>query len=199
MFSRRPGRLAALLIAALVLLLVVVFLAVDVSLMESQTSSNSGVGTSQANDTEAPLGGPIQLVVLGDGPVAERLEPELAAALGSRWSPVERAVEPAPDFEGPVLVVAVDESGLAYNPVTPSARVVVDFAFVGSGNDTLAEQLATPDSGVVLSNRDPYVVHGDVTIHDESRGLVSRPGYRSHVTEHLAERFVDALTSAPGM
>ena len=189
------------LLASLVLFLAVVvaFAVVDFHAMESQTAADSSVGTAQANNATAPVVGPLQLLVLGEGPVPERLEPALAAQLESRWGPVERAAEPSPDFDGPVLVVAVSESALRYNPVTPSARVAIEFAFVGSGNGTVAEQLVTTDSGVVLTNRDPYVVQGDVTIRDESRGIASRPGYQSHVTDQLATRFVDALTSAPGM
>lgn len=193
-------RSRALLASLLFLLaLVVAFAVVDFHAMESQTAADSSVGTARANNASAPVGGPIQLVVLGEGPVAEGLEPALAAKLESRWGPVDRAAEPSPDFDGPVLVVAVTESELRYNPITPSARVAVDFAFVGSGNGTLAERLVTTDSGVVLTNRDAYVAQGGVTIRDESRGIASRPGYRSHVTERLADRFVNALTSAPGM
>ena len=189
------------LLASLIFLLaiVVAFAVVDLHAMESQTAAESTVGTARANDAVPPVGGPIQLVVLGDGPVPERLEPALATQLESRWGPVELADDAAPDFDGPVLVVAVTGSDLRYNPVTPSARVSVDFAFVSSGNGTLAEELATGDGGVVLTNENPYVVHGDVTIRDESRGIVTWPGYRSHVVEQLADRFVDALTSAPGM
>ncbi len=189
------------LLASMVLLLALVFAfaVVDFRTMESRTTADSSVGTAQANNASAPVGGPIQLVVIGDGPVAERLEPALVTQLESRWGPFELAAEPASSFDGPVLVLAVRESVLRYNPVTPSARVTLDFAFVGSGNGTVARQLVSEDGGIVLTDQDPYVVQGDIMVRDESRGLVSLPGYRSHVTERLADRFEDALTSAPGM
>ena len=197
MVSRRVT-LGVGLLAVVLLLLGVAFTTLSFQAMESRTAADASVGTAQSNDATAPLDRPLQLVVLGEGPVADRLGPALESRLSSRVVDVELADEPAAAYPGPVLVVGVNES-LAYNPVTPRARVTLEFGFVGSGNGTLASQFATGDQPMVLTNRDPYVVQGDVTLRDESRGVVSLPAYRAHVTDRLAEKLSTSLLDAPGM
>lgn len=174
------------------------FTSLSFHVMESETASNSSVGTSQANDATAPTGVPLQVIVLGEGPVADRLADDLETSLSDRWTAITVAEEPT-SVDGPVYVVRIGEADVAYNPVTPSARVTAHFAFVGSGNGTLAAQLASGDTTPVLTNENPYVVHGDVTVVDESTGLVSIPGYRDHVARQLAGELARSLSSAPGM
>lgn len=174
------------------------FVFVSFHAMESRTTADFTVGTSQANDAKAPMDQPLHIVVLGDGPVAERLAAELEGSLADRWT-VVRADDAAQTFDGPVYVVGLSDPEIRYNPITPSARVRAEFGFVGTGNGTLAAEFARGNEQGVLTNVNPYVVHGDVTIVDESSGLVSMPGYYDHVSARLATKLVESLTSAPGM
>lgn len=193
-----PRRL--LLVVGLVVVIVIAgaFAAVSFHVLESETASNSSVGTSQANDATAPTGVPLQVIVLGEGPVPDRLADDLETSLSDRWTAITVAEEPT-SVDGPVYVVRVGEADIGYNPVTPSARVTAHFAFVGAGNGTLAAQLVSGDASPVLTNENPYVVHGDVTVVDVSRGIVSMPGYYDHVSAQVTGELVTALTSAPGM
>lgn len=194
----RPRALLVVVVLALALV-VSLFAFVDFHAMESNTLADASVGTAQANKATAPVDQPLQLLVLGDGPVADRLSDHLAAELSPTFATINQTDEPIESWNGPVLVVGIVESDVRYNPVTPSAAVTAEFAFVGSGNVTLATQFARGEMPPVLSNLNPYVVQGDVVLQDESRGIVSVPAYERHVTERLATKLGDALTSAPGM
>lgn len=189
-----------LLVLSLVVVIVIAgaFASVSFHVMESETASNSSVGTSQANDATAPTGVPLQVIVLGDGPVADRLADDLETSLSDKWTSITVAEEPS-SVDGPVYVVRVGETDVAYNPFTPSAGVTAHFAFVGSGNGTQAAQLTSDEITPVLTNENPYVVHGDVTVVDESRGIVSMPGYYDHISAQLAGGLAKSLISAPGM
>jgi len=190
-------RLLAVLLSVFVVLgLVVAF--VPFHALESETAVDSGVGTARANDATAPSDGPLRLVVLGDGPFAEQFESSLAEQLEPRWGTVERVDEPTPG-ETPILVVGMAETDIRYNPVSPTAEATVEFAFVGSGNGTVAAQFARGETPMVITNETPYVVQGDVTIRDRSSGVASLPGYRNLVADRLAESLAEALGNAPGM
>ena len=189
------------LLAVLLSIVAVVGLAISFvpfHVLESQTDANSSVGTSQANNATAPVGGPVRLVVLEDSAFAERFETELATQLESRWDSVERLEEPVAG-DSPILVVGISRSNLRYNPVSPAADVNVEFAFVGSGNGTLAAQFARGESPIVLSNENPYVVQGEISVQDRSTGFASLPGYRNKVSAETAARLAAALGDAPGM
>jgi len=175
------------------------FATTDFHAMESNTAADVTVGTARATNTTVPLDRPLQLVVLGDGPVAAQLGPALSNGLSPRFADIELADEPAAAYPGAVLVVDVEEAGLDYDPFSPTADVVLEFAFVGSGNGTRARQFVTEDQLLVITNRDRYVLKGDLALRDESRGIVTLPAYRKHVTERLVERLSASLLDAPGM
>ncbi|MDR5656351.1 hypothetical protein RH831_04050 [Halodesulfurarchaeum sp. HSR-GB] len=195
MDTRRIILVAVLLLA----LLAALFAFADFRVLESETTADSSVGTSQLGDAAAPVERPVQLVVLGENPHASMLRGDLAADLSTRFQSIEQAPEPTVDWNGSLLVVELRERSVQYNPVAPSGRVTASFAFVGSGNVTLATGLATEESALVVTNADSYVVHGEVTVVDRSRGLVTRPAYRAHLQAALAEELATALGRARGM
>lgn len=195
MDARRTLLVAVLLLA----LLTAVFAFADVRVMESETTAEASVGTSQLGDATAPVERPVQLLVLGEEPHASALGAELAATDSMPFQTMEQVPEPTTEWNGSILVLSLRERSVQYNPVAPSGRVTVGFAFVGSGNVSLATGLATAETALVVTNADPYVVQGEVTVTDRSRGLVSRPAYRSHLQSTLSEELARALGRAPGM
>lgn len=196
MYARfRP--VTVLLLASLLVIGGFAFL--DFHVLDTKTSINSAVGTSQAEGTAPSQEQPLQLVVLGDGPLADAVGDGLETQLATSFPAVERVESPAEDGTGPVLVVAISESAIRYNPISPQAQVTARFGFIGEGDATLAMQPAAGESPTVLSNTHPYVVHGDLTLAGTSRGIASHPGYRGHVADGLADNLADSLLSAPGM
>jgi hypothetical protein len=198
MDSRRLA-LPLALVALVVVATAFAFVFVSFHAMESATAADTSVGTSRANDARAPTDQPLHVVVVGEGPIVDRLADDLEASLSERWASVSMADEPIAAFDGPVYVVDLAEADVRYNPLSPSARLTAAFAFVGTGNGTKAARIARGDRPTVLTNETPYVVQGDVTIVDESRGIVSMPGYYDHVSARLATKLADSLASAPGM
>lgn len=198
MVSRTTASIAAALVIGL-LLAAGAFAFVDFHALESQTAADTSVGTSRANEAMAPKNQPLFLTVVGDGPVTDRLATELQVDLQSTWDTVVLVEELNESMGGPVLAVVVDESRVRYNPVTPSARLHAEFAFIGTGQGETARAFALGEQPTILNNEMPYVVQGDVTMVDTSRGLASLPGYRGFLVDRLSAKLTSSLTSAPGM
>lgn len=196
MVSRRSALLAA---AVLVLAVVGVFSVVEFHALESETSVQSGISTYRVNDATAPTDRSLSLLVVGDGPQADRIEAALVEELSTVWPSIVPVEDDVEAVEGPVLAVNVSEDGVAYNPVTPSATVDVHFGFVGGGNATVAKQFASGEGPPVSGNRTPYVVGGSMTVVDRSRGIASVPGYRSHLRRAIVDAVATKLTRQPGM
>lgn len=198
MVSRTTLSIAAVFVV-IALLAAGAFAFVDFHALESQTAADTSVGTSRVNDAMAPKSQPLYLAIVGDGPIADRLATELQADLQPTWDTVVLVDELNDSMGGPVLAVGVAESEVRYNPVTPSARLEAEFAFVGSGQGETARAFALGEQPTILNNEIPYVVQGDVTMVDTSRGLASLPGYRGFLVDRLSARLTSSLTSAPGM
>lgn len=175
------------------------FVGLDFHVMESETATESSTGTSQLDAATASVDELLTLVVLEEDALAAELAPELETALSTRFGEINTTEEPTPPWTGSVLVVTVSESSIQYNPLTPAGQVSADFAFVGSGNATFATSLVLGDDPLVVTNAEPYVIHGTVTVTDRSRGIVSVPGYRSHLRGALADELARAIGTAPGM
>ena len=194
MNQRRLVLLALLLVAVLIAALLVP----DVRLGRSETETQSSVGTSQLGEATAPLDRPVSLLVIGEGSIADGLGAALAAELEPRFPTVTVIEDEAAPANGSVLVVAVRNHTTSYTPVRATGEVAADFAYVGSGNVSFATGLVTGEQ-LVVTNEEPYVVRGEVTVRDRSRGLFSVPGYRNHLREALAGTLRQALVTAPGM
>ncbi len=204
MNQRRLLLLALLLVAVLVVGLLVP----DARFSSSETETQSSVGTSQLGEATAPLDRPVSLLVLGEGPIADGIGADLAAELEPRFPSVSVIEDATPGVtgsdasaaqkNGSVLVVAVRNHTTSYTPVRATGEVAADFAYVGSRNVSFATGLVTEEQ-MIVTNEEPYVVRGEVTVRDRSRGLFSVPGYRNHLREALAETLREALLSAPGM
>jgi hypothetical protein len=183
---------------AALLLVSLAFAGLDFRFATAETATSSSVGTAQAANATAPLDRPLAVLVLGDGPVADGLTAALTPELEGRFPTVTVIEDPAATPNGSVLVLAVRNHTTSYTPVRATGAVTADFAFVGSGNVSFATALLTEDL-MVVTNQEPSVVRGTVTVEDRSRGLFSVPGYRNHLRAALAETLRNALLSAPGM
>ncbi|MFB6132239.1 MAG: hypothetical protein ABEJ44_02390 [Halanaeroarchaeum sp.] len=196
--SSRSVRLA---VALLVILagVVATFAFVDANALRGETAVNSWIGTARVSDATASLSDPVTIYVPGNGwletAVADRIEEDLSA----RGADVERADTLDGPTETPVLVVAVAEREVSYLPISPGATVSTSFAYVQSGNSTLARSMVQDESPTVSGNVDAYVVGGDVTVSDRARGLATWPAYQRRVATATAEAILEALEDAPGM
>lgn len=188
--------------AAIVALLVLVaagFASVDASALQGQAAVQSAVSTARANDATATLAGPIALYVEGHGWLQAALADQVEAALEAHGATVTRVDSLATPTDGPVLAVRVTDASVGYRPISPRADLSVAFAYVQSGNATLAEGMLGSDPVIIRSHHDAYVVGGDLTIADRTNGVVTWPAYRRRVSNGTAAAIVDGLAGAAGM
>ncbi|MGM0397680.1 MAG: hypothetical protein ACQEQY_01680 [Halobacteriota archaeon] len=188
----------ALLVVIIVGATVVGFGFVDAGILESEAAIDSSVGTSRTNDASAALDGPVTLYVAGDGWLEARMADRIADDLAQHGATVTRVQSLDEDSEDPILAILVTESSVSYSPISPSSTIEASFAYVHSGNATLASAIVD-DAPIVIDDRDAYVVDGDVTVSDRSSGLATWPAYQRRVATTNAAAVMDALTSAPGM
>lgn len=198
MLTDRSATAVVLAIFALLVASLLGFAFVDASALQSETSIDSSVGTSRVNDASASLDGPVTVYVASDGWLEQRMTDRIVDELDDRGATVTRVESLDEAGEDPILAVRVTDSAVSYSPFSPSATVATSFAYVHSGNATLVRSVIEGDS-IVLSNRDAYVVSGDVTVRDESRGVATWPAYKRTVSTATAEAVLKALSDAPGM
>lgn len=175
------------------------FAFVDASALQGETATDSTVSTAQLNRSTASLADPVTLFVSGDGWLETAVGDRIAANLEDRGATVTRVDSLDGPTAGPVLVVTVADADVSYNPVAPSATVEASFAYVQSGNVTLATGLVRDEPLVVSTVTDAYVAHGDVTVRDRTRGVATWPAYQRRVTTATADGVVRALEGATGM
>lgn len=196
--SRRIVGAAAALVALLVVTAGIVGF-VDATLLTGQTNTNASTGTARANDATASLSDPVALYVAGDGWLERAIADDLERALHARGATVTRvdALDSATDR--PLLAVAVTDARVRYRPLSPSADVTATFAYVQSGNATLADDLLHDEVLVIRSNADAYVVGGDLGLVDRTSGFATWPAYQRRVANATASTLVDQLAGVPGM
>ncbi|MFC7044172.1 hypothetical protein ACFQH6_01020 [Halobacteriaceae archaeon GCM10025711] len=204
--------LAVLLVVAAV---VGAFALLDFHAARAETGVEKSVSTASVGNATGGLHGDLTLHVAGDGALAAATEARLVDALGDRdvATTVVESVNATTD--GPVLVVVVDDADLAYNPVTPSARVAADVLYVPSGNVT---QFGRPAAGgayshatlvdrvagdrtvpMVLDAEVRYVRQGTVTVTGRMTGVASAPAFRNRVADAVAVGVLESVESENGV
>jgi hypothetical protein len=175
---------------------------------EHRTDVQQQVATSSTNGATMAVPAALQLYVVGPEPIRGQVEDALVTALETRGVDVQVVTGLQPTYDQPVLLVAVRDSRLAYNPVTPSAAVSLGFEYAADGNvtqfgqdgDTAFDAPLVDDRLVrgepiplVLDDQNTLFRSGEIRITDESRGVVSWPGYSAHVLEAVGESTVASL------
>lgn len=199
MVVTRSARLLAVIFVVLAIGIGVGFAFVDASALQGETTTDSATGTSQLGNATASLDGPVTLAVGGDGWIEQSVGDRVETELIDRGATVTRVDTPNDTLDDPILVVGITEEQVGYTPFTPSATVDARFAYVQSGNATLATSIVRGDPLVVSSNRDVYVVGGSVTVHDRASGVTTWPAYQRRVATATGNAVIRALSEAPGM
>lgn len=199
MSSRQSVGVAAALVLALLVVSAGVVAFVDASALSAQTQANASTGTARANDATASLSDPVVLHVRGDGWLERALADRVEARLTDRGATVTTVDTLEASVDSAVLVLTVTNASVGYSPYSPGAVVTAEFAYVASGNATLAQQMLDADPIVISSSADSYVVGGDVTVREETSGFATWPAYQRRVATAVADSMVDQLAAAPGM
>jgi len=190
-----------LILLFVILLLAVIFLAVDFKAAGSTTRADSQLATIRSGDhyDQSP-----PLVVYVEAP--RNLEDHVRQALFNQlgtiipWATMKLIDTPEPTSgseafpaDSAALVVVVDRPIYIWTPVYARADLRVRVAFASDGRvdwNQLGEvETVTQDSPTVR-------VSGELGIQDRTVGLISFPGYRSHIAQEISDRVVIALKNA---
>jgi hypothetical protein len=211
MTSRRTD--VAVVIGIVLLVLVSAFAFVGFSAAEHRTNVDQQVSTASVNNASVSVPSEVVLYVVGPESVSNHLETATTTVLEQRGTSVRVVNNLDSVYDAPVLLVGIQESQIAYNPVTPSAESSLSFLYVPSGNVTqfgqsdedatasfnasLLRQRLLDDDPIRFQMDDENRVfrEGRVRLTDSTTGVVSWPAYRSYVIETVAERSVDAVFS----
>jgi hypothetical protein len=197
--------------AAIVLALLVLagsFAFVGFAAAEHRTEVQRQVATSAIGGASMTVPDAVSLYVVATKPPRAEVETAFVTAFGDRGIDVQVVTDIEPTADRPVLLVAVREFQLAYNPVTPSAIATVSFEYAADGNVTQYGQ--DGDSGfdpglvderlhngdripLVLDDRNTLFRGGEIHLTDGTRGVITWPGYRAHVLDALGAATVDSL------
>jgi len=189
--QRSPAAVAGVVAVALLVCIALAFAFVPFHVGAGQTAAHSAVGTAVAGNATSDFHGRVYLYAAGpaSGPVADGVADRLDRADVT----VERLETLNGSHDRPVLALRVNRVEVAWNPVTPSAATAVAFAYVASGNGTLADRALRNQSLALSSRGDRYVVHGVVGLRHAGTGVYSLPGYRRLVYDRTAAEVAGAI------
>jgi hypothetical protein len=175
---------------------------------EHRTDVQQQVATSSTNGASMTVPSVLHLYVVGPEPMRGQVEDALVTAFDNRGIDAQVVTDLQSAYDRPVLLVAVRDSRLAYNPITPSAAVSIGFEYAADGNVTqfgqdgdAAFDVALVDDrlmrgetiAVVLDDQNTLFRSGEIRVTDESNGVISWPGYQAYVLEAVGESTVVSL------
>jgi hypothetical protein len=181
------------------LFLAVIFVALDFKAGSSTTTAESQMITIRSGDGET---GNLPLVIYVQAPenVNERLRQELFNRAGtlapfSTMSLIETpGSDSVPDSGSAALVVAVDRRTYVWTPFYATTQLSVRVAFASDGQvdwDQLGQIVPDiPQASSAIRFR------GDLEIRDRSLGLISHPGYRSHLAQQISDKVLESVRTA---
>ncbi|QLH84661.1 hypothetical protein [Halosimplex pelagicum] len=172
-----------------VLLILLVGLGLGVVAVESGTTVESTVVTSQAGNVTA-TGSDLVFHVDGDSRFAAGVSERLEARLADEGYAVRTVESLDADYESPVLVVNVTRAEIDSGMVAHNATLEVETYYATDWNRTTYE--AARESGSVeLRGRDTAVVEGEFRIRDRTRGLPGR--YLGQLTGEIVDAVAESF------
>lgn len=163
----------------------------DVGAITSTTRTEHHISTFAypGNDTEISVSGNVAVEVVGpdDDSLVEAVHRQLLAdpAMGPA-----SLVAAADSDDTARLIVDITDGDVSWLPVWSHAVIEPHVVYASDGDVSWKDE--TPV--VMNSAAGPVLrVRGDLTIADESRGLMSRPGYRRHLAQQVASGVREAM------
>ena len=174
-----------------VLLVAGIFLALDFKAASSATTGDTQVTTISSGKgyAERP---PLVIFVQAPDNLAEPLRRALFNRVGTvlPFSTIAITETPASVPGSAALVVTVDRRSYIWTPVYATADLYVRFAFASDGRVDW-NQLGEIDT--VMQDSPEVRMTGDLEIRDRSLGLISLPGYRSHIAGQISDKAVESI------
>jgi hypothetical protein len=195
--SRSSPSPRLLVVAAVVVLAAISsgFLLADFQAANFQTSAETTASSGATNVESLPPITDGYLVVDAPDGIRDDLTEELVAAFQREGVTLEPTAE-RDSYDRAVVVVVVDEWNPRWNPVTPSGSVTWRAAFDAGGHGNHIEATLSEETLVFDSSTGPDIAGSlDATITDSATGVVSRPAYRSHLLDSMANTTAERVVA----
>jgi hypothetical protein len=177
-----------------ILLLAVIFLALDFKAASSTTMDEKRVATIRSGEgyAEDP---PMVIFVQTPDNLTESLRQALFNKVGTimPWSTMALTETPASDPGSAALVVVVERRTYVWTPVYATAHLSVRVAFASDGQ---VDWNQLGEIHPVMESSPEVRMSGYLEIRDRSLGLISHPGYRRHIAEQITTRVVESISTA---
>ncbi len=181
--------------AALVVLLAAAFLLLDFRLMTSRTNSQSTVASSSGGD-----GAPKSVVVDTTGLYVEGPD-ALAASLGAEIRQGLQGEQhvgelttinmPADKLDIAQMVVQVTPETRIWTPFYAQSEYLVSVSYASNGDVSFRNQEAP--HFMFVGPQAAMQFDAEITVKDQSAGLMSAPGYRHYLAEKIAGMIKDTF------
>jgi hypothetical protein len=187
-------RSCILIMLVAVMLLAVLFLVLDFKAASSTTTAQSQVTTIRSGEGVVGIP-PLVMYVEAPDNLVGRLRQELLNRAGTLapFSTMTWIVVPGSDPGSAALVVAVDRRTYIWTPFYATAQLSVRVAFASDGQVDW-DQLGEIDT--VMQASQAVRFSGDLEIQDRTLGLISHPGYRSHLARQISEKVLESARNA---
>ncbi|WP_411964155.1 hypothetical protein [Haloferax sp. YSMS24] len=171
------------------------FLLADFQAATFQTSAETTATSGATNVESLPPVTDGYLVVDAPDAIRDDLTAELVAAFQREGITLEPTAE-RDSYDQAVVVVVVDEWNPRWNPVVPSGSVTWRAAFDASGHGDHIEAGLSDEPLVFNSTSGPDIAGSlDATVTDSATGVVSRPAYRSHLLDSVANTTAEQVVA----
>ncbi|KTG28029.1 hypothetical protein [Haloferax profundi] len=192
-----PRSLASAFVAVLVVLAALsgAFLFVDFDAATYQTSSDHTATAASADAESLPPVDDGYLVVDAPDAIRDDLTDELVASFQREGLSLD-PIEARESYDRAVVVVVVDEWNPRWNPVTPSGSATWRAAFDVGGHREHVDAALSDGPFVFNSTMGPDVAGTlDARVDVSGTGLVSRPAYRTHLIDAVANTTAEQVTA----
>ena len=194
---KRSKTLSVLFFTIIIASIISAFLFLDFRAATSETKTESYVYNASA---EAPSGhlkvdlssGPYVYVVVDDD-LTQELRHSLINKLREKWNGILEADSLERNYDRQVLIVALRDREISYNPFYPSASVETIFFYSSSGNITNFKDFKDGKSFVSYFEKSGMELDGRSELRDTTKGIISLKAYRKHLAEEITKNIVQQL------
>ncbi len=191
--------ISALLLTGIIAVFIAAFLFLDFRAATSETKIESNVNNASAN---APLdslkvnsSGGLYVYVMEDDDLTQELRHSLTNKLRENGNSILEANSLEKNYDRQILIVALRDRKISYNPFYPSARVKTIFYYSSSGNTTNFKDFKDGKSFVSYFEKSGMVLDGQSELRDTTKGIISLKAYRKYLADEIVKNIIQKLPS----
>ena len=181
-------------VLALLLVIIIVFFTfsfLDFRAITSETVTHSREITTSIGQPKIDLASGLYVYVDGEDGLTKELRSGLTEKLRQGGIEVLKTGSLEEKYDRQVLVVAILDREVSYNPVYPSATIELFFVYSSSGNTACFKAFKGGEQAADLSRgesgEDELLMRGELNLTDTTKGIISHKAYQKHIAAEIAE------------